>query len=43
VSFVASELLESVVSSSDPSVIPLLKSIGIDVNIEGDTTRKPTL
>lgn len=39
-SLVASELLESIVSSSNPGVISLLICIGIDVDIEGYTTRE---
>ena len=39
-SFVASELLESIVSAPDPSIVSLLISIGIDVYIKSDTTTK---
>lgn len=40
VSLVACELLESIVSSSNPGAIRLLIGIGIDVDIEGYTARE---
>lgn len=39
-SLVASKLLESVVSASDPRIVVLLKCIGVDVDIECHTTVK---
>lgn len=41
-SFVASELLKSIVSASNPSIISLLICIGVDVDVKSDTTTKST-
>jgi hypothetical protein len=40
--FVASELLESIVSPTNPGVVPLLKGISIDVDIKCHTAPKST-